>query len=325
MPDIHPSVLLQFASDAIDALRLDTEVGALEEQLRGLQETRAEWGESRPCVYPGCKANSIRRSHTIQDAALAKFFGSEPMTPKWSGEAAGFVVTASAVGGLSVFPGYCTADEKKFIFENRGWFEDKLDDALQLMRACHREIWQAENRRTFVDQLRTLLTDIDAADHRGRMRDSKMGASITAQANVLLDHSLLQSEMIVRLRPLAERLEADVIGERPIPAKGMHAVDLDRKPFSFHAAVKLDTESAPLLLIVLVPNGPRSRLLVAIEPDFEHELTAYVSHWLNQTEIDATLGAWIRSGTLDWYADPAWWNGLSETDRSSILAGINTI
>ena len=64
---------------------------------------------------------------------------------------------------------------------------------------------------------------------------------------------------------------------------------------AFYTAVKLRTSSAALLHIALVPNGDRSRLLVAIEPDFKNELTAYVVRWLWNIEIDRTLDSWIRS------------------------------
>lgn len=324
VPDIHANMLLQGASVAIEALRQYTDVHPLEQQLLRLKAAPKKWNESRPCVYPGCTENSIRRSHTIQDAALARAFGPEAMTPKWSEQAGGFDIVASAVKGLSVFPGYCTMHEKRFPFEERGSFEDDRDDALQLMRTCHREIWLAENRRKYADELMGLWEDIRAADVRGTVPSLRIGPSATTRAEALRDHSTLQSTMIVRLRPLAKRLE-DAVGERKsMPATGLHAIDLDRKPFTFHAAVQTDPENASLLLITLVPNGDRSRLLVAIEPGFEPELVTYVAQWLQRSQVDRTLDAWIRHGTLDWYADPVWWTGLTVVERKSLLDAVNT-
>lgn len=270
MPDIHANLLLQDLSSALNALRSGTDVNAHRQLLDQLKAAPKEWGESRKCVYPGCAKNSIRRSHTVQDAALARSFGPMPVTPKWSDRSGGFEVVQSSVKSLSVFPGYCSEDEKKFPFEDRGWFEDDHDDTLQLMRTCHREIWHAEKRRQFAGEVHRLWKDI-ASVGRGQ---PEIETAATARADAFRDYTALQSSMIVRLRPLARRLEDAAISGVAIPSSGIYCIDLDHQPFAFHSAVKLDTNSAALLLIALVPNGDRSRLLVAIEPGFEHELSA---------------------------------------------------
>lgn len=322
MPDISPVLTLSALSEAVRLITDDARSAAQKAALDQLKTTVFGWRDGDACHFPGCTKDAIRASHTVQEASLRRHFGDMCVTPVWSRNE--FAIRSRSLRSMSVFPGYCPEHEDKFTFENRGHFADARDDALQIMRAVHRERWLTLRKLEFVDQMRHSISDTTEALRLEGKVDSTEGRALVTQSARLADFHRSLMSMLVRLGPLAESLENIIVDEASARPAAVLARDVPAQRFVFHSAVMLDDSSAALLAIALVYSGDKSRLITAIEPDFEAHNLSYWSQFLSTSEdVDRTLDAWLRSGTLDWYASPKWWNGLSAPHQRSMEAAVN--
>lgn len=322
MPDVSPALMLSTLSDAVRQISDDARSATLKASLKELKSTVFAWRGGESCHFPGCEEDAIKASHTVQAASLRRRFGDTCVTPVW--EKSAFAIRSRSIGSMSVFPGYCSAHESGFAFETRGHFADAHDDALQIMRAVHRELWLTLRKLEFVDHMQAAIAGTTAALRLEEKANLGEALALEKQSDGLAEFQMRLKRMEVRLSPLATSLENIVAGETPAMPMAVIAQDVPTQEFVFHSAVMLDDSSAALLAIALVYNGESSRLITAIEPDFEaHNLSYWYQFLSTGEDIDRTLDKWLRDGTLDWYANPAWWNGLSEHSRRELERAVN--
>lgn len=113
----------------------------------------------RPCVYPACTQNSIKRSHSIQKNNVLRNIsdGNHVYKPEvdMTHEEPKMKMKKIGINKASTFPGFCGVHERLFEkFEKKGTIELKKEALLQTFRAICREKVFRENEREIVKQQR---------------------------------------------------------------------------------------------------------------------------------------------------------------------------
>ena len=132
--------------------------------------------------------------------------------------------------------------------------------------------------------------------------------------------------MKIRIDALERVLSDSIANGTSIPQGLVIGADIDLLPFSFHAAVELNETLRPLIAVSLVFAGGQSRVITAIEPDFEECNVAYWSQFLaTDSKRLKTFDEWIKFGTFDWYASEQWWASKSKDEQSKLEGYVNKV
>lgn len=321
MSDVPVTVLLRALTEA-NKLISDTSLrGRSGSLLAGLKQDGLRGSGISRCNYPGCELDAIDKSHTVQRASMERAFGKDCVTPTWQHDH--FALKESSIKSVSTFPGYCGAHEKIFKFEDRGCFLSENDDLLQMMRTVHRELWLTNRRIEFLNKIRFAIKVTGDALRVENKADCPETRNILLQSGQIEHFLMTQRSMQVRLKALSDELGNSASTATSVPPGRLRGSSIPPQQFAFHAAVMLDGEWNALLAICVVFSGSTSRLITAIEPDFEFLHEPYWNSHLSADTLNDTLTAWLRDGTLDWYASPEWWASLSSPTRLGIEQAVN--
>ena len=148
MDPLDRDILAAAIDRAMEELQADDAPAFADEgPLRGavfgvIRRSSRRWRQRHQCVFPGCDRQSIRASHTIQEAALHLIAeDNHVLTPGMDYGSNQTVMRRVGVGEASVFPGFCESHESIFrVFEEAGELRTERDIELQLFRTICREL-----------------------------------------------------------------------------------------------------------------------------------------------------------------------------------------
>lgn len=301
-------------------------IGALHRIRKGNVQA---WERAGPCLYRGCGARSIARSHTLQRAGpiTGLLEDGHVLTPAFSkGRLQLKPVGASTA---STFPGFCAEHEGVFHhFERKKVIlqEDELD--LQIFRTLCREL---ARKRHDVQQLEGLEADLKVRFARQVAAEAQRRGvtyeSVTSDAGIF---GTIASE----LRNLKRSLKAlETLYAQHFPAvDGSGKTQLSGQAFQVNMAFPIAlsgfctftaTRAERRVLLGVIPQSTGTLIYMVGGPGDEPMIAGYFAAWghydLHMVDMVET---WMIRGTDHWFLRPSVWAGIPEAQQAALLDGI---
>jgi len=314
-------------------------------ELFGARDRRlAQWSKSRGCIFRGCTARSIRRSHSIQKSGplLAVSKGAVVLTPQLDFRSGEMRLIERGLSQASVFPGFCETHEALFRrFEETKDLKEVENVWLQIYRTICREVVRLEIEVASADGL--------VADYAG-LRDRKLlsiveqrlGLEWLKRNDVTLNDLQLHNDPV--LKPAQET--ADELRTALAELKSEHLPELESLvpdrlgeaagPFGFTLDEPLPVTLSGMGFFDVIERGTPRRVLalLGVFPDIDSGSTTLVMHgkaadanaihaYLRrvQTPLDALgmVERWMVRGTDHWFVDPDLWRAKDTSAQRALL------
>jgi hypothetical protein len=297
------------------------------------------WTRPATCMYPGCSAPTIRRSHTLQrNHALRLIAESEHVYAPEVDANGKIFIKRTGIGQASTFPGFCTVHEDLFSeFEATGEITTVRHGVLQAFRTVCREI---ARRRFIVDQL-----EIEQRAHVDR-RTAYLEKSVfeaTGRTGIRLDsltgdpNETLIDDTIKQTRSTLAHLQQLYAALARAMATGGGSADavIHRVPFRLPVAlsgiVLVDYRKrsqrvrvAPCAIGV-VPQTDGSVIFIATLNNHRQ----FMSSWAKRLQFGPSMlelvEGWMVHGTDHWFLTPAVWESLDGDRKGRILAELQSL
>jgi hypothetical protein len=299
------------------------------------KRSRQRWQNSDECMFPGCAALSIKRSHTLPRSGPLSLIaeGGHLVTPRVV-DGNSIRVLPIGIGDASTFPGFCSThegefreiDQRKDVDGSRLWM-------LQFFRTVCWEVRVLEHQRTtmrehaqeYESSLLAKANAFLAARVGADTRVTKLTGVDWRQELMEKEVNRLDALLATYHRDFLEPLRAELAGgdgalaALVIEVPGVLPVCLAGRG-NFHCGTLQDFVTVPVFLQVFpTVNGTKMGMLAAGSTD--HHLKSYVAHFakLNLGPVD-TVEAWMIHGTDHWFLRPSVWNDLPADARERLEA-----
>jgi hypothetical protein len=302
------------------------------------KRSRRRWENGRhECMFPGCAAPSIRRSHTLPRSGPLSLIAEDGhlVTPQVV-DGDQIRVLPVGIGEASTFPGFCTTHEGEFreidlrkdVDGHRSWL-------LQFFRTICWEVrilkHQRASMRAHAHQYESgLLAQLNA------FLAARFGAEsyVTKLTGLDWRQELMETEL-KRMDALIasyeqdflEPLRAELAGKDVGTLSGlvielpdiMMPVCLAGRG-NFHCDMPEGAVTVPVFLQVF-PSLSGTKVGMLAAGNSELHLKSYIAHYakLNLAVVD-TVEAWMIHGTDHWFLRPSVWNDLPPERRERLEA-----
>lgn len=320
-------------------------VGPERQRLRLFHQTYKSLGKSmrqpRNCMYPGCAAKSVPRSHTIQKAGPLRFIAedSHVVSPAFSLAQKGYEIKRIGLNNASTFPGFCLEHEGLFHeYENSKELVTKRDVPLQVFRTICREIAVKKIQKS---EVRNLLEDHDrlVAANGLKILKQRLGNEFVQKYGLksLAFDGVSKGQVAMRdsereLKDVLMGLETDFLPAATMEINGT-------RDMLFHFVVSVQ-HSLPVCLsgignfwindngkqisvrtVLNVLPSPQMTLIVATTLIMHKKyLENYMHHMLAKILGPMSMiEAWMVRGTDHWFMTPSQWDAIPASRQSKIL------
>ena len=307
-----------------------------------LHDLHKAMSRPRTCIYPGCAARSVRRSHTIQKGGPLTFIAedSHVVAPGFASNGKGYSVIPVGVNEASTFPGFCQTHEALFhAFERVREIRTDRDIALQVFRTICREI---AVKRIQIAHIRKMRDTHDrlVAKKSMEMLKRRLGDAFVRRhglRSVTLEEvskaQVVMVECEKEVGAAMKGLENDFL-----PASAMDVAG--RGGSLYHVSVTVH-QPLPVCLagvanfwiddhgkrhsvrtILNVLPSPKQTVIVATTLAIHQEyLNAYMTHMLDRMNGPLVMvETWMVRGTDHWFMTPSEWENVPQSRRARILA-----
>lgn len=294
------------------------------------------------CMYPGCIAHSIPRSHTIQKAGPLNFIAedSHVVTPQIAKNAHGYSITRVGLNDASTFPGFCQKHEALFHeFETAGGIKTERDIMLQVFRTICREVAVKKIQKSQIAKLRGTHDSLVSSKGIESLKSSlgtpffeKHGGIRSLTFNGVSKGQVMMLECEKELEEALKVLENEFLPASVMELNGSSSLShfslAVQQPLpvclsgvaNFWINDNGKSLSVKTILNVL-PSSQRTLILASTLAVHEPYLHTYMQQMLNQM-----LGAlimvetWMVRGTDHWFMTPSEWGRIPKTRQTKILA-----
>jgi hypothetical protein len=287
-----------------------------------------DWEKSAPCMYRGCTARSIEKSHSIQRAGPIAHLAENGhvLTPQFENGALRLKLVGAS--SASTFPGFCSTHEQIFrTFETTGVISNQADVNLQIFRTVCREL---RRKRYDADGLTRVVADI-----RGRL-ESKVkdeaacrgiefnGLKVDAGNYGLADeHLAIAQKSLFALEGLYDAVFPSV--------DGSGFSDLSWKAFQINLAfpialsgfVAFGFEGREVTCCLgVVPQNGGTLMYMAGAPGDQDAIDSYLKNVNLDLPLIDMVETWMVRASDHWFLRPSIWVSIPEARQQAILMEI---
>jgi hypothetical protein len=308
--------------------------------IEHLKRLSRDWGQPGRCMYHGCDAQSIRRSHTIHRAgSIGRIAENQHVLTPVLNNNGEMEMGRFGINTASTFPGFCVKHEQLFAeFENTGSITSERHVVLQAYRTLCREVARKDHEiiglQRILEQRKTmrqeyLLRSIqetwtDAALQSVEVEGDEIEDYITTLLNGAKEAAAelrgdLHDELFEAIsgQPLKSALQTISIPiEMSVSLSGLGELsyrrdcDSDQPPFQ-----------ATCLLGVLPQNGST---LAFIGADRKHVdvVKGYCSWMANGFNSLNAIESWMINGSDHWFIRPSAWAAIPQQRQDRVLRSL---
>ena len=293
------------------------------------------WSRPNRCMYEGCTAKSISRSHSIPMSASLKLISEagHVVTPRLGEN--GVDMNRVGIRQASTFPGFCQRHESLFTeFETTKKMSSDRHYILQTYRTLCRERFRMHHQR---ERLKSALNEYQHLRRRfiiARVQNVHNTRfpnvmNITFENDKIENHAAKAIESLSQDLSILYRMHGDLIYDIQ---NGTNNSSLIVRNFDLQLPVCL----SGLGVLSYMQNGTIKRALciLAILPE-EHETKAIIGttkehtdaldfHCADETSPTflANMESWMCHGSDHWFMTPSSWNAIPELRQKVILKRI---
>lgn len=307
--------------------------------FESINRRRQAWTKPAVCMYPGCSAATIRRSHALQrNHALALIAeDGHVCTPEIDAEGR-IYIKRIGIGHASTFPGFCEVHEDLFReFEVTGEITTVRHGVLQAFRTVCREI---ARRRFIVEQLeieqrahidrRTSYLENAVFEATGQ-RGIDLGRLSGDPSEILIENGIknirstilylekLYDELALAIRTGGGKGEASILHvpfRLPVALSGIVLIDYRKRSQRIRVAP---------CAIGVVPQAEGSIIFVATLNNHRQ----FMNGWMKRLQIALPMldlvEGWMTHGSDHWFLTPSVWDGLANDRKDRILAELQSL
>ncbi|ACM11763.1 conserved hypothetical protein [Bacillus cereus Q1] len=290
----------------------------------------------KTCMFPNCNKESIKRSHTIQNASSLERMAKKGhvFQPVWEDFSSNYQMDKIGVNNASVFTGFCKEHEEIFRnYETKKKMSEKYDFILQIYRTICREVvnvknWLIINEKTSIayqDKKKEKFINVLEGE-MGNKLDSigikKLDIEYPDNGSFILNRKIEEGQKrLLKFKEFYKASCSDVINKK---AKKLsyRIFNLDYYlPISLAGVASFSIEKNEVIFIInILPFEKETFFLISSlkrdEAYLEEYFETFTQHPLLILDM---VESWMIHGSDHWFINIDVWNKISSDKQKKIL------
>ncbi len=309
-----------------------------------IKEKLKIWKKSKKCIYPNCKNDSIKLSHTIPKSKILNTIceNKHVYQPYFNAMAGKAEMKKVGINLASTFPGFCPKHENSFkALEDNIGIEHFNSFGLQIFRTICREIARKKAEIESLEMMKGQINNFRNNELKNNFLNNlpnniKNNPSFKFQS-LSSNHKDSKIEIINRLISDA-KIDKNILYNKFYSAfddsnkKQKHielfgySIDIDHQIPIVVAGIGnfyLQKKQNVMSILNILPYPSKTIILMVSEDKYKDHITAYINHFKqNPLSILTLIETWLVHGTDHWFIRPSIWDKLTKLRQRAILTNI---